>query len=212
MDPAVRRSAGMWYLMKSSAKSWVRRISLLRLSGASRRRRSSCGLICTTSTANKVLASCIPRNARAKLCCSGDSDSIASRNSLGVGIVSTSSGIRKSSLSLTITPYLASNSVADLIVPTSMIKLLNCRACAPKNASAPLSPLKLCRSHACRYRSPPNVTLVAAFTSIRIGTAPAPGTAWLAMVTIGSLIDPSPTPSSIDMCPSGLCCAVRRTA
>ena len=208
IGPAVSRSAGIWYLRNSSVRSCVSRISLVRLSGGSRSSRSSCGLICTTSTPKRVLSSCIPRTARAKACCSGESDSIASRNSLGDGIASSSSGIRRSSLFCTMTPCLGSNVVADEIRPTSTTKLLNCRACADSSADADAIPLKLCRSHACRQRSPPNRTVVAALMANCIG---APAAARLTIVNTGSLIDPSACCSSMEMCPSGLCCSDLRT-
>ena len=61
-------------LMKSCIKSCVSLISFVRLSSARFSTRSSCGLICTTSTPNKVDSSCIARKAFAKACCSGERD------------------------------------------------------------------------------------------------------------------------------------------
>ena len=75
-----------------------------------------------------VLSSCMPRNALANRCCSGDSDSMASRNSLGVGICSSRSGISSRSLFCTMMAWRGSNVSADAILPTSKMKLLNWRA------------------------------------------------------------------------------------
>ena len=52
------------------------------------------------------------------------------------------------------------------------------------------------------------VTVVAALSANRIG---APPSARPTIVYTGSLIDPSACCSSIASCPSGLCCADRRT-
>mmetsp|Transcript_33113 Transcript_33113/g.91481 ORF Transcript_33113/g.91481 Transcript_33113/m.91481 type:complete len:257 (-) Transcript_33113:305-1075(-) len=123
-----RRSLGIWYSMKSCMRSWVSLISFVRLSAGRFRTFSNWGLIWMTRTPKSVLSSCIARKAFAKACCSGDSDSIASLNSFGVGIVDKSRGIVSSSLFLTIAAYLGSKVDADAMRPTRTNIELNCRA------------------------------------------------------------------------------------
>mmetsp|Transcript_56957 Transcript_56957/g.135814 ORF Transcript_56957/g.135814 Transcript_56957/m.135814 type:complete len:215 (+) Transcript_56957:863-1507(+) len=134
-----RRSLGIWYWMKSCMRSCVSLISLVRLSSGKFSRRSSCGLICTTTMPNRVLSNCIARKALANRCCSGDSDSMASLNSLGVGMVARSRGICSSSLFCSSTACLASKPVAEVTWPKSTMKELNCRARATSESLAPVS-------------------------------------------------------------------------
>mmetsp|Transcript_65462 Transcript_65462/g.107668 ORF Transcript_65462/g.107668 Transcript_65462/m.107668 type:complete len:292 (+) Transcript_65462:613-1488(+) len=92
------RSLGIWYLMNSCIKSCVSLISLVKLSSGSFSNSSSWGFTRTTTTPKRVLSSCMARKALAKACCSGERDSMASLNSLGVGMVDKSKGISSSSL------------------------------------------------------------------------------------------------------------------
>mmetsp|Transcript_16025 Transcript_16025/g.38015 ORF Transcript_16025/g.38015 Transcript_16025/m.38015 type:complete len:229 (+) Transcript_16025:1468-2154(+) len=212
MVPAVRRSAGIWYLMKSSVRSWVSLISLESDSGGRFKTLSRRGLIWTTHTANNVLSSCIARQALAKRCCSGDIESIASLNSLAVGMVVRLSGIRKSSLFCTIIPYLGSKVSAETTRPMSTMKLLSWRACAVSCTSDGVCPLNAVMSHACTKRSPLKRTAVAALMLNFIGFDPRPPRTW---VKTGSKRPPSILPplfSSIATMPSGLCSSERRTA
>jgi hypothetical protein len=68
------------------------------------------------------------RKAFAKRCCSGDSDAMASLNSLGVGSSVRDSGICTSSLSFTITADTGSKVVAEEMRPTRSTKQENWRA------------------------------------------------------------------------------------
>ena len=95
------------------------------------RQRSSCGLTCSTSTPNSVLASCIERNAAAKRCCVGESETIASRNALADGCVASASGTLSSSLVDPSAACVGTNSLADAICPTSTIIDENWHARAP---------------------------------------------------------------------------------
>mmetsp|Transcript_16453 Transcript_16453/g.39115 ORF Transcript_16453/g.39115 Transcript_16453/m.39115 type:complete len:273 (-) Transcript_16453:1612-2430(-) len=93
-----RRSLGIWYLMKSCMRSCVSLISLVRLSVGRLSTFSSWGLMWTITSPKSVLSSCMERIAFANLCCSGESDSMASRNSRAVGMVDSSKPMDNSSL------------------------------------------------------------------------------------------------------------------
>mmetsp|Transcript_99881 Transcript_99881/g.258074 ORF Transcript_99881/g.258074 Transcript_99881/m.258074 type:complete len:271 (+) Transcript_99881:878-1690(+) len=142
------RSLGIWYLMNSCMRSCVSLISFVRLSSARLSTRSSCGLMWITRMPKRVLSSCMERKALAKFCCSGDNDSMASLNSLGVGMVVRSRGMLSSSLSLTMAAYLGSKAWAEAMRPTSTNIELNWRARDTSDSFAPDWPEKRCDSHA----------------------------------------------------------------
>mmetsp|Transcript_56950 Transcript_56950/g.135773 ORF Transcript_56950/g.135773 Transcript_56950/m.135773 type:complete len:347 (+) Transcript_56950:765-1805(+) len=206
------RSLGIWYLMNSCIKSCVSLISFVRLSSARFRTRSSCGLICTTSTPNKVDSSCIARKAFAKACCSGERDSMASLNSFGDGIVDRFKGMVSSSLFWIMAAYFGSKLVADETRPIRTSIELNCLARATNDSSQPDCPENWCESQAWRCLSPAKVTFVDALSGKVMG---ADSAVLATMVTMGLLMLESPpdptTASSILTVPSGLCVSERRT-
>mmetsp|Transcript_38403 Transcript_38403/g.75395 ORF Transcript_38403/g.75395 Transcript_38403/m.75395 type:complete len:213 (-) Transcript_38403:191-829(-) len=114
----VTRSDGIWKSRKSSIKFWFNWTSLVNAPGGRWRRRSSWGLICTTSTPKRVDSSCICLNAFANLCCSGERDEMASLNSFAVGRGFSTRGRMASSRSFTISACLGSNTSAAAIFPT----------------------------------------------------------------------------------------------
>mmetsp|Transcript_72362 Transcript_72362/g.234133 ORF Transcript_72362/g.234133 Transcript_72362/m.234133 type:complete len:280 (-) Transcript_72362:77-916(-) len=201
------RSLGIWYRMKSCISSCVSLISFVRLSSGRLRTLSSCGLICTTRTPKSVLSSCMDRKAFAKSCCSGDSDSMASLNSFGVGIVERSRGMVSSSLFCTMAACLGSNVRAEVMRPTSTSMELNCLALATSCRLSPDSPENWCDSQAWRYLSPPKETFVEAFRGKYIGCS------WLLRATrVGTGPGAPPVACSMLTVPSGLCRSERRTA
>mmetsp|Transcript_48031 Transcript_48031/g.123967 ORF Transcript_48031/g.123967 Transcript_48031/m.123967 type:complete len:319 (+) Transcript_48031:582-1538(+) len=206
------RSLEIWYLMNSCMSSCVSLLSLVRLSSARLSTRSSCGLIWITRIPKRVLSSCIERKALAKFRCCSDSDSMASLNSFGVGIVDKSRGMLSSSLFCTMAAYLGSNACAEAMRPTSTSIELNCRARDTSDSFAPDWPEKRWESQAWRCRSPLKWTFVEAPSENCIGCSEFP---WAARVTMGAAMFDSPPPP-IGVCsmltvPSGLWRGDRRT-
>mmetsp|Transcript_14134 Transcript_14134/g.31203 ORF Transcript_14134/g.31203 Transcript_14134/m.31203 type:complete len:268 (-) Transcript_14134:1295-2098(-) len=214
------RSEGIWYFMKSCMRSWVSFISLVRLSGLRRRTRSSWGLICTTHTAKRVLSSCMLRKACAKRLCSGDRDSMDSLNSWALGMRSRSKGIVNSSRFWAMNACCGRNRVDEAMRPMSTTKLLNCLEEATRLSWGSGWAEKWCAIQPCRWRSPPNCTVVDALraNSIRppppIPPIPAPAPAMhLDSVKMGSPAEPpDPCASCIFTAPSGEWAADLRTA
>ena len=85
-------------------------------------------------------ASCICRNALQNVCCSSDSDSIASRNALGAGSGSRPNGTKTSSLFLTTMACAGSNSSAADNVPKTRMNDENWRAVATSASGAGRAP------------------------------------------------------------------------
>mmetsp|Transcript_97746 Transcript_97746/g.304804 ORF Transcript_97746/g.304804 Transcript_97746/m.304804 type:complete len:284 (-) Transcript_97746:196-1047(-) len=205
------KSLGIWYLMKSCMRSCVSLISFVRLSGARFRTFSSCGLIWMTRTPKRVLSSCMARKAFANAFISGDNDSIASLNCLGVGMVESSRGMESSSLFCTIAAYVGSKTVADAMRPTSRSMELNCLALATRASRPAVSSENLCWSHAWRYLSPAKYTFVDALRGNSMGCERSPLAARVTMgIAILSL--PDTCVSSMLSVPSGACCVERRMA
>mmetsp|Transcript_54805 Transcript_54805/g.153740 ORF Transcript_54805/g.153740 Transcript_54805/m.153740 type:complete len:480 (+) Transcript_54805:1022-2461(+) len=199
--------------MKSCMRSCVNLISLVSASSHKLRTFSSCGLIWMTKTPKSVLSSCMDRNAFAKLCCSGDSDSMASLNSLGVGIVAKSSGMVNSSLFCTMAAYFGSKVVEEVMRPTSTMKELNCRALETRARRAPVCPENLFDNHAWRWRSPPKVTCVEAPKAKLMRCSEAGVHAERVAMGVGMLAPSPPTlSSSMLRKPSGLWALERRMA
>mmetsp|Transcript_34292 Transcript_34292/g.69307 ORF Transcript_34292/g.69307 Transcript_34292/m.69307 type:complete len:362 (-) Transcript_34292:1147-2232(-) len=207
------KSLGIWYLMKSCMRSCVNLISFVRLSAGNLSTFSSWGLIWMTKMPNKVLSNCIARNALANACCSGDNDSMASLNSLGVGMVDKSRGMVSSSLFCTMAAYFGSKVVADAMRPTRTSIELNCLARDTNDSFEPLWPENWCDNQACKYLSPWKQTLVEALMGNCIGCGEA---LWATNVTMGAAMLESP-PGPLTSCsmltvPSGACTSERRTA
>mmetsp|Transcript_21314 Transcript_21314/g.66856 ORF Transcript_21314/g.66856 Transcript_21314/m.66856 type:complete len:216 (-) Transcript_21314:1223-1870(-) len=152
---------GIWYSMKRSIRVSVSWISLVSAPGSRLRTFSTCGLSWTTSTAKRVEASCICRNASQKARCSGESDSMASANSLGVGMGSRRSGMITSSLFLTTTACSGANSSGPTSVPTMTRKDENCRARAVSSSGAGAPRAKVRATYACAHFSPSKRKVVA---------------------------------------------------
>mmetsp|Transcript_44832 Transcript_44832/g.104693 ORF Transcript_44832/g.104693 Transcript_44832/m.104693 type:complete len:207 (-) Transcript_44832:1294-1914(-) len=199
--------------MNSCIKSCVSLISLVKLSSARFRSFSSCGFICTTKTAKSVLSSCIARKALANSFCSGDKDSIASLNSLGVGIVESSRGISSSSLFCTKAAYFGSKVVEDETRPMRTMKELNWRARDTKDSLEDDCPENLWSSQACRWTCPPKEIVVEAFKGKVIvdGVRPAAVMAQIGLLMLLSSCRPKAS-SSMLMVPSGPCFVDRRMA
>mmetsp|Transcript_16499 Transcript_16499/g.46091 ORF Transcript_16499/g.46091 Transcript_16499/m.46091 type:complete len:522 (-) Transcript_16499:3481-5046(-) len=192
------KSDGTWYSMKSLMRSCVSWISFVRASLGSPSSVSSCGLICTMQTPNTDDSSCMLRNAFAKRCCSGESDLMASLNSLAVGISSRRSGIRTSSLFWMMMASLGFSLLGPAMLPMIRMKAENWRARAVSSKFLLLSP-KRCCTQPCSDMLPPSSSVVAAFSGISSGRT---ASTLRQSVSIGSIFPSASGPSMLRR-PSG---------